>query len=158
MPSSQGRFKKICTKSYASKSERKIRYALGVFRDWHSEHLKSNPLLCIQKCDLDKGLGKFNQRELCDTLCYFVDEVVHLDNKDFPPNTINGFIFNIQMHLRKNRIGWKLFHPVHFMDLRNCVDNIMKDRTAHGLAKKNRANYITFAMEELLWVKGILGE
>ena len=44
------------------------------------------------------------------------------------------------------------------MDLRNAVDNIMKEHTAKGLAKKKQAEVISFAIEELLWEKSVLGE
>ena len=45
------------------------------------------------------------------------------------------------------------------MDLRNTIDNLMKERTTARLAKKkNQALIISYAMEELLWEKKILGE
>ena len=120
--------------------------------------MQFNPEPFIIRTDLNHGIGKFSSRDLCDSLCLFVDEICRMDSKDFPPNTIKGIIFNIQMFLRKRRIGWKLFDPVQFMDLRNTVDNIMKERTKQGLAKKTQSEIISFAVEELLWVKQVLGD
>ena len=120
--------------------------------------IENNPEDFIVRTDLDSGVGHFSSRDLCDSLCLFVDEVCRLDSKEFPPNTIKGLIYNIQMYLRKRRIGWKLFDPIHFMDLRNTVDNIMKERTKQGLARKTQSEIISFAVEELLWEKGVLGE
>ena len=157
-PSSQSRINSITSKRYAGQSEKKIQYALRVYRQWRDDRLTSSPEKCIELCDLNNNIGKFSRRDLCDTLCLFANEIIRVDNKDFPPKSVRGFIYNIQMHLRKKKIGWRLLDPVQFLDLRNTIDNIMKERTAKGLGKENPSLPISFAMEELLWQKGILGE
>ena len=151
--SSQGRLQRIQTKTYASESERKIKYAVKMYCDWRSKRLSESPCVSIEKSDIVNRIGKFTQRDLCDSLCMFANEICRMDNKDFPPNTLKGLIYNIQMYLRKKRIGWRLFDPIQFMDLRNTIDNLMKERTAQGLGQKNQAHLITFAMEEILWEK-----
>ena len=125
---------------------------------WREHSIVEKPEDYIVHADLLSGIGRFNRRDLCDSLCLFIDEVMCADEKDFLPNTIKDLIYNIQMHLRKRRIPWRLYDPVHFMDLRNAVDNIMKERTAKGLAKKKQAEIISFAVEELLWEKCVLGD
>ena len=83
-----------------------------------------------------------------------------MDDKDFPPKSVKGLIYNIQMHLFSNGVcsPWCLFDPMHFHDLCNTVDNIMKNRTRAGMGEVKKAGIISFAMEEILWAKGVLGE
>ena len=45
-----------------------------------------------------------------------------------------------------------------FLDLRNTVDNLMKEKTSMGLGDSNPSLYISFAVEEPLWQKNVLGE
>ena len=87
--------------------------------------MQTSPERCIELCDLDNNMGKFNRRDLYDTLCLFANEIIHVDNKDFQAKSVHGFIYNIQMYLRK-QIGWRLLDPIQFLDLYNIIDNIMK--------------------------------
>ena len=145
-------------KSYAPESMRKIKYAVDMYSDWRDIRIVSDPHPAVIKCDLRNGLGTFTRRQLCDSLCLFATEILRLDDKDFPPKSVKGLIYNIQMHLFANGIPWRLFDPMHFHDLRNTVDNIMKNRTRAGLGEVKKAGIISFAMEEILWAKGVLGE
>ena len=145
-------------KAYAPESMRKIKYAVDMFCDWREARLVSDPHPAVLKCDIRNGLGSFSRRNLCDALCLFATEIVRLDDKDFPPKSVKGLIYNIQMHMFANGYPWRLFDPLHFHDLRNTVDNVMKLRTRQGLGEIKKAGIISFAMEEILWSKGVLGE
>ena len=145
-------------KSYAPESMRKIKYAVDIYSDWRDIRIVSEPHPAVVKCDLRNGLGTFTRRQLCDSLCMFATKIVCLDDKDFPPKSVKGLIYNIQMHLFSNGIPWRLFDPMHFHDLRNTIDNIMKNRTRAGMGAVKKAGIISFAMEEILWAKQVLGE
>ena len=157
-PTSNARLNQIRSKSYAAQSEPKISYAIHIYADWRNGRLNSSPTKSIERADIVDGVGNFTRCDLCDALCQFVNEVVRIDNQEFPPKTVKGLIFNIQMHLRKKRIGWRLFDPIDFIDLCNAVDNIMKERTAQVMGKVHQSDVITFGMEEILWQKNVLGE
>ena len=45
-----------------------------------------------------------------------------------------------------------------FKEIRNTLDNIMKERTAEGIPGRPERDYISEEHEQILWQKGILGE
>ena len=45
-----------------------------------------------------------------------------------------------------------------FIEIRNTLDNIMKERSAEGIPGRQERDYISEEHEEILWEKGILGE
>ena len=73
-------------------------------------------------------LGSFSKAELCFTLCRFVHEVKKLDGTEYPLNTLREIVICIQMFLNEYNVFWKLFDHHKFIQLRNVVDNTMKER------------------------------
>ena len=45
-----------------------------------------------------------------------------------------------------------------FKEIRNTLDNIMKERSAEGIPGRPEFDYISEEHEQILWSKGILGE
>ena len=128
-----------------------------MYSEWHGHRIVTDDCpKCVEKCELEYGLGQFTCCELCDSLCMFVNEIMKLDDEEFPPKTVKGLIYNIQMHLHSEGFAWHLFDPVSFHDLHNCVDNIMKEDHSKGLGVTKKAKIISLGMKELLWTKHIL--
>ena len=110
----------------------------------------------IRMCDLESG--EFSQKDLCYTMCRFINEVKKLNNSDFPPNSLREIVIMIQMFLNEKGIYWKLLDGEVFHDLRNTVDNLMKQRHAVGLGIRQSSNIITVADEEKLFASNVLGD
>ena len=54
---------------------------------------------------------------------------------------------------------WKLIDGGQFENLRNVLDNLMKERAASGIGTTvKRAEMLSYNEEKVLWEKGILGE
>ena len=64
----------------------------------------------------------------------------------------------IQMHLHQNRVYWKLLDEDAFKDLRNIVDNTMKDRHARGLGAHQSCDIISLTHKNILYERKALGE
>ena len=62
------------------------------------------------------------------------------------------------MFLSKNSIRWKLLDQPEFLNLRNVLDNTMKERTASGLGVRRSSDIISLSHEDTIFQKGILGE
>ena len=74
-------------------------------------------------------------------------------------DTLYQMCTSIQKYLNVNKIPWKILEGPKFEDLRNVLDNVMKERTEASVGTvKRQANLITYEYENELWKKGILGE
>ena len=67
-------------------------------------------------------------------------------------------VTSIQKYLHVNKIYWKIIDDPEFVDLRNVLDNVMKERHEANIGTVRRqAGLITYAYEQELWDKGLLG-
>ena len=64
----------------------------------------------------------------------------------------------IQMHLNENGVYWKLLDGDKFKELRNVVDNTMKETYEMGLGGCKSCDIIMHNDEDKLFSAGILGE
>ena len=66
---------------------------------------------------------------------------------------------SIQKYLNQNNVLWRILDDPEFLDVKNVLDNVMKERAREnlGLVRK-RAELITVEHEEHLWKTGVLGE
>ncbi len=160
------RFKKALTdkeldelsgKKFSLNAERKISWAIELFRDWKTERMKDPECLTeIMWCSLeDKTLTKSH---LCRTLCSFVNEVRRKDSQEYPGKTLYDLVLCVQFYLEQKGIFWKLIDDQEFVRLKFTLDNLMKKRCAERLGGTLSSDPITFEQEEVLWEKGILGE
>ena len=76
------------------------------------------------------------------------------------PNSIKEMIVCIQMYLSMQGVYWKLLSEKDeiFIELFNLVDNMMKNLTEKGKGVVHSATPITSAMEEKMWMSGVLRE
>ena len=110
----------------------------------------------IVKCNLD-DVENLCETDLAFSLCRFVREVKKLDESDYPPNTLCEMIIMVQMYLNEHGIYWKLLDGDRFKELRNVVDNTMKEGHEMGLGVRKSSDVISRLDEDELFDKGILG-
>ena len=144
-------------KKFAPQSRKKIQWAVNLFELWRSSRMsKSGTTYQIIQCDLRK-LNGFCKRDLCYALCRFMREVKKIDGTEHPPNTIRELVIMIQMYLHENQIYWKLLDQEEFLELRNVVDNTMKQHHSQGLGMRKTSDVISLKHEDKLFTDGILG-
>ena len=142
------------------KTAAKVHWAVRAYNNWRDcriripgvdERIISSDLENLQ--DLDKKAFEV-------AMCYFVCEVTKKkDGSPYPGKTLYQMCEAIQKHLNVNKIQWKLIHSNCFLDLRNVLDNVMKERTAMNIGVVTKqAQLISYDQEEVLWQKGVLGE
>ena len=126
-PEVDDKIKDISKKQFAPESRCKIKWAVNLYCGWRSNRLKT---YCenveILRADLDR-LVQFNQSDLCFAMCRFVREVKKLNGDEYPPNTLREIVIMIQMYLHENGVYWKLIDHPQFVELRNVLDNTMKE-------------------------------
>ena len=129
-------------KNFAAESKRKIRWAVNLYDDWRNTRIGDGCDLQIKKANLN-ALFSFGKQELAYSLIRFVTEIKRIDGKDYPPQTLRQIVIMIQMYLNENGIYWKLIDDLKFVQLRNVLDNIMKERTSAGLGVRQSSSIIS---------------
>ena len=64
---------------------------------------------------------------ICNVLCKFVLEVKNSNGEDYNRDTLYDMLVMIQSFLKKNKRYCKFFEDTEFFDLKNTLDNRMKD-------------------------------
>ena len=96
---------------------------------------------------------------MCYALCRFISETKKESGADFPPKTLRHIILAIQMYLESLGFMWKLVDGVEFVNLKLCLDNVMKEKAAMGLGRVvKQAEAFNFSDIEKLWNLGLLGQ
>ena len=157
-PDSDDVINKLIQRKFAMQSKKKMNWCIGMYDQWRSNRLLDAYVPDeIRRANLN-ALFTFSAGDLEYSLCRFVREVKKVDGTDFPPNTVRELVILIQMHLNENSIYWKLLDGDKFPNLRNVVDNTMKERTAMGLGVRRSSSVISLDSENKMFDEGILGE
>ena len=95
-----------------------------------------------------------------EALCYFIPKVTKVKGEGvYPAKTLYPLVMALKKYLNVNRIPWKLIDDPHFEDVKNVLDNVMKQCTESNVGTvKRQAELITFDQENDLWRDGYLGE
>ena len=93
----------------------------------------------------------------CD-ICDFIVEIRKENGDQYPPGSLYDLLQGLSMFLeREHGFENKLMSRA-FKEIRNTLDNIMKERTVEGIPGRPERDYISEEYEQILWEKGILGE
>ena len=94
------------------------------------------------------------------SMCRFIAEVVKVKNgDDYPGRTLYQLCVAIQKYLFSNGSKWKLIEGGQFENLRNVLDNTMKECAAKSIGTTvKRTEFLSLEKENSLWEQGILGE
>ena len=157
-PQTEDKIKSLSFKNFTAQSKRKIRWAVNLFSDWRTNRLREVFVNReIRQCDLD-FVNELSEADLCYAMCRFISEIKKMDGDDYPPNTLREIVIMIQMHLQQNGVHWKLLDGSEFVNLRNVLDNLMKERYAQGLGVRKSCSVITLDIENKLFEANALGE
>ena len=104
-------------------------------------------------------LVKMTTKELAFWLPRFVAEARKQDGCVYSSNTLYQIVCGIQRHLQENGTNVNFFVDNEFTLLRSVLDNEMKETRGKGVGvKKKEALPITEEQENILWLKGLLGD
>ena len=112
-----------------------MQWAVCAFKEWRINKLKDNNNFDIPifHAGIDK-VDLFDKESFNYVMCQFVPEVVKLkDGTDYPGKTLYEMVTSIQKYLIENKLPWKLLDDVEFVEIRNVLDNTMKECTESNL-------------------------
>ena len=158
---SEAKLSELKQKQIKKRSFAKMQWAVRAFKDWHNVHLRdiTNFDINILETDLD-NVPLFDKDKFKYSMCRFIPEVRKIkDGSDFPGATLYQLCIAIQSYINENGKNWKIVDGPEFKELRNVLDNVMKERALINLGTvKKQANVISTEFEAHLWDSGILGE
>ena len=104
-------------------------------------------------------LLEITSKDMCKVLCMFVMEVKNDNGDDYNWDTLYDLMVMVQSFLKKNGRLCKFFEDDDFFDLKNTIDNWMKELSKQGkIAPREKAQPISVAEEKKFWMDGILGD
>ena len=96
--------------------------------------------------------------ELNFSIARFICEVRKENGEEYPGQTLYELVIQLQLFLEQNGLNYKLVNEDCFIQLKNTLDFVMKERASAGIGiEKRKALAITLDEEEQLWERGILG-
>ena len=135
---------------------KKVGWATRMYSQWRNSRNECSNVEFIS-CDLD-DITSAKKASLIYAVTRFLSEIKKLDGQEYPGKTLYDILICIQFHLETKGIGWKLLNDESFADIKFTLDNLMKRRTAQGIAiSVKKAQILTQTDKDLLWNLGLLG-
>ncbi|XP_053400041.1 zinc finger MYM-type protein 2-like [Mercenaria mercenaria] len=106
-----------------------------------------------------ENILKMDNSELNFVLSCFFLAVRKENGEVYLPDTIHVFISGIQKHFQMNGRDVSFFIDTQFKGLKNCLENLLKERSKLGICLyKKQAKPITTEQEDKLWQSKLLGD
>ncbi len=157
IPSTRVALDKLSKKTFAESTERKIEWAVELFRQWRYARLGRNVVEHeIQNCNVDAiGVAK---SDLSYCLCTFLNEIKRVNGKEYSAKSLYRILIMMQFFFEKKGLMYKLIDGKEFQNVKFTLDNLMKARTLDRVGVIQRVSIITEGNEEKMWDGGTLGE
>ena len=143
------------------RTEAKMMWGMQAYCEWRMTKLGDPETFDVRilRADLN-DVTKLCVSDFEYSMCKFLAEVVKVkDGQEYPGRTLYQFCVAIQKYLFSKGLKWKLIDGDQFENLRNVLDNLIKERAAKQIGTTvRRAELISQKHETIMWEKGILGE
>ena len=127
-----------------------MNWAINAYKDWQNVRLSHSYNEAIFNVNLE-NLKDLDRDSFAEALCYFIPKVTKVKWEGvYPAKTLYQLVIALQKYLNVNRIPWKLIDDPHFEDVKNVLDNVMKQCTESNVGTvKRQAELITFDQENV---------
>ena len=147
---------------YKKSTQSKIKWAMKAYVRWMNcrNYQVQHGLLPMDRIvPTPDKLLKLSKEEISKTVCVFIMEAKNSDGGDYNRDTLYDLIVTVQSFLKQNRRPIKFFEDEAFADVKNTLDNRMRDLSKQGkIAPRIKAEPISVSEEEKLWESGVLGD
>ena len=150
--------------SVQESSKAKMKWAIGAYECWRALraqiHSARHTATWTKKNRLIPPIHEVagTEAKLKHDVCDFIVEIRKENGDQYPSSSLYDFLQGLSMFLeREHNFENKLMSRA-FKEIRNTLDNIMKEHTAEGIPGRPECEPITAEHEQTLWEKGILGK
>ena len=110
--------------------------AMGVraYNQWRDEKLLDVVNFDYKVFDTDlRNVETLTKESFIHAMCIFIPSVTKVkDGSDYPGKTLYEMVTSIQKYLHQNKVPWKIIDGPEFIDVKNVLDNVMKERALYG--------------------------
>ena len=99
-----------------------------------------------------------NVQVLKDDVCDFIVEIRKENGDQYPGNTLHDLLQGLSLYLKREKGFSKRLISDAFSEIKNMLDNMMKERSLEGLGKGWECDTVSAEHETILWEKKVLGE
>ena len=139
---------------------KKLNWAVGTFEAWkcaRNEFVATNPGSGMSL--ISPSLQQMTKDEINFAISRFIQEIRKQDGSEYPGKSLRELVLSIQMHLEKLDIKYQFLDDPDFKQIRNTLDNVMKEMASRGIGTRSKqAQEITEDEEESLWSCSALGD
>jgi hypothetical protein len=136
----------------------KIKWAVDLFQHWQLNRNEVAETRCSNLSPIRVKLENMSVDELNFCISRFLCEAKKVDGTDYPADTVHSLVICLQLFMDTRGQQYKFLSDPLFQQIRNTLDNVMKERTRnHVGGPKKQAQIITTEEESSLWECGTLG-
>ena len=117
---------------FTASTEEKIQWAVNLFKEWKDARNKAAPSLKLSPILVE--LSEMTKDEINYTVSRFIMEICKKNGEIDPGCSLKQIVLCLQFYLNKFGVNWKLLSDPYHMQLRNTLDNTMKDTAKSGIA------------------------
>ena len=147
---------------YEKSTESKIRWAMKAYVRWmrcRNNQVEHGLIPADRKVPSPDDLILMTKNDISKIICMFIMEVRDGSGREYNRDTLYDVIVMVQAFFKQNRRPFKFFDDDEFYELKNTLDNRMRDLTKQGkVAPREKAEPISIDEEERMWSSGTLGE
>ena len=157
---SEEKLKELKQKKLKKRTYAKMMWGVNTYNEWREHCLIDNNMFDVRILESDLNNVELLQVEAFQfAMCKFIVEVSKVDGSEYPGKTLYHLVVSVQKYINEKGRDWKLLESKRFAELRNVLDNTMKEQASRNIGTTVRqAQYISLEIEEKLWRSGVLGE
>ena len=96
--------------------------------------------------------------QLKEDVCDFIIEIQKENGDQYPGNSLYDLLQGLSLYVQCEQGFLDKLMSDAFKEIRNTLDNMMKEHTQEGVGPKKEHEYISAEHEQILWEKQVLGE
>ena len=137
-----------------------MQWGVRAYKEWRDQKLTDYIGFDVKILEVDISTPTLLTKEnLIHALCIFISEVTKINGEDYQGKTLYEMITSTQKYLHESHVYWKILEDPEFLEVRNVLDNVMKERAAANLGTVvKQAQCIPLEFENQMWESGVLGE
>ena len=146
----------LCLFRYSDATLKKYNWAYHIFRDWRIAR-NCHTVSEISLVAIEKNLVEMSVRDMNFALLRFIFEIRKKNGDDYPAETLYETVVCLQLYLATKGVTVEILDEREFCQVRNALDNRMKQLTKMGCVKlRKKARIITVDEENMMWNASIL--
>ena len=119
----------LTSKQFSQNTFKKILSVVKLFKLWETNKNKNLRMSTVPT----KPIEEWSCDELCTWLPVFICEARKIGGGYYKAKTLMKYVLMLQCHCQAHGVIHRFLSDVKFIAIKNCLENVMKDRQKKGL-------------------------